>query len=244
MPGNRGNKCIIVVVFVFVILIAVVTNRNYTRNMFTVFNYTCRLNVVRNNIMSGLVYNKYIYNINEYTNDAGYIIYVLGGSQDTLINTYKCASELYKKNIIKYIFILDRHSNKKYYPIMNKYYTNNEWSLNELGIHGVKRESIRFVSIPKSVFGTFTEAEEMTKIAAKYNYRKIILVTSEYHTKRAFNAFYYFSRKYNLEIFVYGSKDDIDIGDYFVEFMKNILYDHLLLWSSLKNPFQTSANSN
>jgi len=226
MLQNRGIKCIIIIIIIF---IAVISSHYYIGNLCNVMNSKCKFDFVKNNIMSRSVYNKHIPDINENANDVGYIIYILGGSQDTLINTYKYAAELYKHNISKYIFILDRPSNKKYYPIMNKYFTNNEWSVNELEKHGVKKQIIKFVSIPNRIFGTLTEAEEMSKTAAKYGYNNIILVTSEYHTKRAFKSFSYFSKEYNFEVFVYGSKDDIGIKECFIEYMKHLFYEYCLL---------------
>jgi hypothetical protein len=223
----QNNKCKTLVIFI-AIFIVVVVKYIHSGNIF-IINSKFNLGIEKDNIMSRLVHNKHIYNINGNTKDVEYIIYILGGSQDTLINSYIYAAKLYKNNNIKHIFILDRHSNKKYYPIMDKSFTNNEWSVNELEKHGVKKEIIKFVSIPKNIFGTFSEAEEMSRIAAKYGYNNIILVTSEYHTKRAFNSFSYFSKKCNFELFVYGSKDDIGIKDCLIEYVKYLLYEYFLL---------------
>lgn len=113
-------------------------------------------------------------------------ILVLGGSSTYVERTRK-AAELYKNGIAPKIFLTNDggqggwniHEQRNPY-----FYENARW---ELIANGVPAENIEV--LPEIVEGTHDEAVLFEKTAREMELKKVLIVTSAYHTRRALSTF-------------------------------------------------------
>ena len=162
------------------------------------------------------------------------ILYVLGGNQRTLRQRYKKASELYHLGLSKNIIILSRPGITEFNPDLGRNLTNDEWSIRELRCLNVQKKDIELVSVNKEHFGTLREAMRVMDIIQERGGGRIILVTSSYHTRRAFLSFSAFQKNIPIEIYVYGTVDAQKTMAILSETVKLFLYENILLpaWST------------
>jgi len=178
-----------------------------------------------------LVFEKYI-STNNATDlkDKKAILYVLGGNQRSLRQRYKKASELYHLGLLNNIMILSRPGITEFNPELGRNLTNDEWSIRELRGLNVQQKDIELVSVNIGYFGTLREAMRVMDIISERGGGKIILVTSSYHTRRAFLSFSAFQKNPLYKIYVYGTVDDQkNIIIIISEYVKLILYEKFLL---------------
>ena len=157
------------------------------------------------------------------------IIYVLGGGQDSLRTRFRKASVLYHKGLCNKILFLSRTGTTEFYSYIGRNLTNDEWSIRELERFQVRKEDIEVVRIPKEIFGTASEAKNLSEIVGGKDFNRLILVTSSYHTKRAFTAFSHFATDRHLELFIYGSEDNAGLRVLLQEYTKLFLYEKIVL---------------
>lgn len=69
-----------------------------------------------------------------------------------------------------------------------------------LASHGVPPNNIE--RIPGHVAGTADEAEAVIRIATERNYRSLLVVTSDYHARRAFWTFERIAQRHNVNLIV------------------------------------------
>ena len=156
------------------------------------------------------------------------MIYILGGTQDSLKNHFQIAAGLYNKGIADKVYILARPGITEYNPALSRNLTNDEWSIRELGELGVKSKDIESVSVPQHFFGTYSEALGISRLARQRGYRRLILVSSIYHTRRVHLAFSHFLDG-AVEIYVAGSRDPAGLGALLVEYAKYLGYREILI---------------
>jgi uncharacterized SAM-binding protein YcdF (DUF218 family) len=157
------------------------------------------------------------------------VIYVLGGNQDSLTSRFREASNLYHQGLSNKILILSRPGITEFSPDLGRNMTNNEWAIRELEILHVNKQDIEPVSVEKSIFGTLSEAEALTKIVQRKGYKKLILVSSAYHTRRVLDTFSNIASGSPLELYIYGSTDIQGIPSLTLEYLKLIIYDSIVL---------------
>ena len=157
------------------------------------------------------------------------ILYVLGGNQRNLTQRYLKASMLYHNGFSKKILILSRSGNTEFSHTRGRNLTNDEWAIQELMHLDVKKEDIVPVSVKSGLFGTLREARRVTDMVRKIGGERLILVTSSYHTRRAFLAFSLFQKMIPGEIYVYGAEDDTGMIYLLSEAVKLFLYENIIL---------------
>ncbi len=157
------------------------------------------------------------------------VVYILGGDQDSLECRFKTATELYNSGLTNKMLTLSRPGITEYDPLLRRNMTNDEWTLKKLSELGIKREDIELVPLENGMFGTLTEAKGISYIAQKKGYRRLILVTSAYHTKRTWLAFSKPSKDNDIILSIYGSNDQTGLPSLLLEYVKLILYKHILL---------------
>lgn len=156
-------------------------------------------------------------------------IYVLGGNQESLTHRFRKASTLYHQGLSNKILILSRPGITEFNPELGRNMTNDEWSRRELEGFNVRKEDVEPVSVPKRLFGTLGEGKRLSDIVRNYKCRRLILVTSDYHTRRVYNTFSRYSSNNSMEIYLYGSTGTRSLGVLLYEYAKLLLYDHLIL---------------
>ena len=157
------------------------------------------------------------------------MIYVLGGNQYSLINRFRKAASLYHKGFSKKILILSRPGITEFSPELGRNLTNNEWAIMELERLNVRKEDIEPVSVQKKIFGTLSEAKDLSDIVRKKGCNRLILVTSDYHTRRVLHAFLKYGAENSFELYIYGSKNEKKFIDLLSEYMKLFVYDHFAI---------------
>jgi uncharacterized SAM-binding protein YcdF (DUF218 family) len=157
------------------------------------------------------------------------LIYVLGGNQDSLVNRFRKAASLYHKGFSKKILILSRPGITEFSPELGRNLTNNEWSIRELERLNVRKEDIEPVSVQKKAFGTLSEAKDLSDIVRKKRCNRLILITSDYHTRRVLHAFLKYGSDNSFELYIYGSEDEKNFRSLFSEYMKLFIYDHFAI---------------
>ncbi len=156
-------------------------------------------------------------------------IYVLGGSQDSLENKFKTASDLYHQGMAGKILILSRRGITHYSPLLKRNFTNDEWAVRRLVSHGVKEGDIELISIKEDFWGTFNEAKHISDVAIRRGYKNLILITSSYHTMRVWKSFSRFLQKHDIKLYIYMSDDPVGLRHLLPEYFKLLIYDNILL---------------
>jgi len=157
------------------------------------------------------------------------LIYVLGGNQDTLLSRFRIAASLYHKGFSRKILILSRPGITEFSPDLGRNLTNNEWAIRELERLNVRKEDIEPVSVQNKGFGTLSEAKGLSDFVRKKGCNRLILVTSDYHTRRVLHAFLMYGSDNSFELYVYGSEDEKSISHLYLEYMKLFVYDHFAI---------------
>lgn len=157
------------------------------------------------------------------------LIYVLGGNQDGLISRFRKASSLYHQGLSKKILILSRPGITEFNQELGRNLTNDEWSIRELEKLNVRKEDVEPASVKKGIFGTLSEAKDLSDIVRKKGCHRLILVTSDYHTRRVFTTFSKYASNNSFEIFIYGSNDTTGLGDLLSEYFKLLMYNNFVI---------------
>lgn len=157
------------------------------------------------------------------------IIYVLGGYQDSLIKKFRTASELYHKGVAKRLLTLSRPGITEYSFLVERNLTNDEWATERITDLGVEREDIEFITIDEGLFGTFSEAKDVSAFALKSGIKGIIVITSPYHTMRVWLCFSKFLHDKDVDLYVAMSKDDANLRELILEYIKLVVYKSVLL---------------
>ena len=156
-------------------------------------------------------------------------IYVMGGSQSELTDRFQTAAELYRRLKPIEILILNVPGITRYEPSLHRNLTNYEWASKELIGLGISKISIRSICCKSGFFGTFSEAKCVSDLAFKGGYRDLIVVSSPYHTMRAWLAFDRFLERSGVRCYIYPSKKDTDLKHLVIEGAKLLIYKYLLI---------------
>ena len=157
------------------------------------------------------------------------VIYILGGDQDSLEHRFKKAADLYQHHAANTIMTLSVPGITEYDPSLRRNLTNDEWEIRELAGLGVSTRNIEILSINHGFFGTLNEARYVSQVVQNKGYKTLILVTSPYHTKRAYESFSKYLVNKGIDIYVYASDDDANLIGLLLEYFKLILYNNVLL---------------
>jgi hypothetical protein len=157
------------------------------------------------------------------------LIYVLGGNQDSMVSRFKKAAGLYHRGFSKKILILSRPGITEFSPELGRNLTNNEWAIKELERLNVRKEDIEPVSVQKKGFGTLSEAKDLSDIVRKKGSNRLILVTSDYHTRRVLQSFLKYGSDNSFELYIYGSESEKHIISLLSEYMKLFIYEYFAI---------------
>ena len=151
-------------------------------------------------------------------------IYVLGGSPKSLQNRFKKAAELYKEGLANKILVDSDQMMMEYSPSIGRNLTFNEWQIGELVGLGIEKKDIEPVLMENGFFGTFSEAKSIAKLVSNRGYRSLILVSSDYHTRRVWYCFSKLIVNNNVNLYVYPSNDVPSMSTLMQELVKSAFY--------------------
>jgi len=157
------------------------------------------------------------------------VIYVLGGSEDSLTYRFIIAARLYKKSAARKILVFSKPGITGYDPLLRRNLTNDEWTIKRLVELGVKREDIEPLFFGSSFFGTLKEARGVSQKVINSGYDVLILVSSPYHTMRVRECFSMYLKDNGTEVFVYQSDDYPHLWGLLLEYLKLAVYKKILL---------------
>jgi len=156
-------------------------------------------------------------------------IYILGGDQWSLYAKYKTAASFYAQERCKEFVILNRPGITEYNRALERNLTNNEWSLMTLKRFDIPSKDIQILKIKHGLFGTYSEARGVSKLAKERGWKRLLLITSPHHTKRTRESFDYFSHGTIVKIFVGASDEKAGLLELMREFIKLKFYELFLL---------------
>ena len=157
------------------------------------------------------------------------IIYVMGGSQDSLKHSLKTAAEFYHRKIATKILILSRPGITEYDPTLGRNLTNDEWAIKKLEDLGVEKKDIESVPLEKVFFGTLGEARGISQLVSDRGYNCLVVISSPYHTMRVWVSFSKFLKDKGIRYYVYQSDDCTNSMNLLLEYLKLIIYKDFLL---------------
>ena len=157
------------------------------------------------------------------------VIYVLGGSEGSLKKRFATAASLYRRGVAGRVLILSKPGITEYDEARKRNKTNDEWAVDELAGLGVEKRDIEPMPQGKGFFGTFTEAKEISAVVLKRGSGHLVLVTSSYHTVRAWLSFSKFMKGQESVLCIYPAEDDTDLEGLLVEYLKLVIYRNFLL---------------
>jgi uncharacterized SAM-binding protein YcdF (DUF218 family) len=156
-------------------------------------------------------------------------IYVFGGSQRSLEFKYKTVADLFHNGTSKRIWILSRPGKTEFSRDLGSNLTNDEWSIQKLKEFGVPEKNVEAIKIEGRFFGTFSEAKDISSLLKSRGYNDIVLISSDYHTKRIKISFDNFLKNQDTSIYVQGSGGRLSLRPIIVEFIKLKVYQYFLI---------------
>jgi uncharacterized SAM-binding protein YcdF (DUF218 family) len=155
----------------------------------------------------------YLRHLPESPSSSNDVVYVLGGTSDSVKARLRTASSLIGSGKAARVLLGTR-----------KHECGRE-SLGALGL-GIDAECVAF---EEGVFGTWSEAKALSRIAREQGYRRLILVTSPYHGRRVWESFSSTVEQPDVRLYLYLSNEPVDRRNLLPEYVKLLVYRAVLL---------------
>lgn len=147
-------------------------------------------------------------------------IFLLAGSMKERL---PAAAMLYRENYAPLVILANDGVLSEWSPEYNRNLYQVEWAEEELVDLGVPREKI--VKLPFYGSATMFDVLAAKKYLLKNNLKRIIVVTSDYHTRRAYWTFRHELKNYTSDIFVYPAQSfGIGMRAITLEYVKFVYY--------------------
>lgn len=151
------------------------------------------------------------------------VVYILGGSYKSLRYKYKTVAELYKNGRVNRIWILGKNSGPDFYEDSRS--LGSEWQLSTLKKYGIPREKIELIAVDEGVFGTYSEARDVSQEIIKDSHTAILLVSSAHHTQRMKESFQNFiSEQQGVNLYIKASDEQVYLREMISEYLKLSVY--------------------
>jgi uncharacterized SAM-binding protein YcdF (DUF218 family) len=156
-------------------------------------------------------------------------IYILGGTQKSLKRKFEKAAEIYNERLRVEVLFLHVDGITGYSRDMQRNLTNDEWAILNLRDLGILLQDIECITMNEGFFGSFSEAEAVSKLSRTRQYEGIILITSPYHTRRVKLTFRSLFSNHETKCYVQASDEGVYLKDLLLEFMKLKIYKNFLI---------------
>lgn len=156
------------------------------------------------------------------------VVYVLGGTPDSLKAKFRTASKLVRDGRAARVLVLRQQALMAFSPALGRNLTADEWVVENLGASGVTADAIEFVAFEEGFFGTWSEAKGISRFVKERGYRRLILVTSPFHSRRAWESFSRTIEQPDTSLFLYLSGEPAYLRHLLPEFAKLLFYRALL----------------
>lgn len=158
----------------------------------------------------------------------GDVVYVLGGTSDSLEAKFRTAAALVRSGKAARVLVASQQTLMGYSPSLGRNLMANEWVEERFAALGVAADVIDYVNLEAGYFGTWSEAETLSRILRHRGFHRLILVTSPYHSRRAWESFSCVIDSPESRLFVYLSNEPTQITSVIAEYLKLLLYRLLL----------------
>ena len=155
-------------------------------------------------------------------------LYILGGSPNSLKAKFQTASKLVREGRAARVLVLRQHALMEFSPALGRNLTADEWVIKNLGALGISANDIEFVGFEAGYFGTWSEAEGLSRLVRERRYRRLILVTSALHSRRAWESFSRAIEQPETSVFLYISDEPGCLRDLLLEYVKLLAYRALV----------------
>lgn len=184
---------------------------------------------IREYLEKCLVYERHLPPVKEsFPPDFPEMLYVLGGTQESLAVKIKTVGRLQAEGRSPKILFLHRPGITEFAPTLGRNYTNDEWATVQLKKEGIDVGSIEFITVDRAFFATFSEARVVSTLARSRGARRLVLVSSRHHAQRVWRSFSHFNADNRLDLYVYGSGEEPEIVDLLRERLKLPVYRYLV----------------
>lgn len=152
------------------------------------------------------------------------VVYVLGGNDQSLKMKFRTASKLVREGRAARILVLSQPSLMAFSPALELNLTFDEWVIATLGGFGVRSSAIELVAFEEGYFGTWSEAKGISRLVSERGYRRLILVTSPFHSRRVWESFSRTVERADTHLFLYLSNETVPLRFLLLEYAKLLLY--------------------
>jgi uncharacterized SAM-binding protein YcdF (DUF218 family) len=156
------------------------------------------------------------------------VVYVLGGTADSLEAKFRTASKLIRDGKVARVLVLSQQAVMTFDPALGRNLTADEWVVENLGALGITAKAIEFVAFEEGFFGTWSEAKGLSRLVRERGYRRLILVTSAFHSRRVWESFSRTIEQPDTSLFLYLSDESAYRRHLLPEYVKLLLYRALL----------------
>jgi hypothetical protein len=159
---------------------------------------------------------------------ASTVVYILGGTQESLVYKWKTLGRLYAEGTVRKILILHRPGITEYNPALGRNLTNDEWATGKLEEAGVAVDDVEFVPVSPASFDTFAEIRVISALARSRRVKRLLLVSSTHHTKRVWLSVSHFNADNAFESYTYGSEEKAGTFELLMENLKLRMYMYIV----------------
>ena len=156
------------------------------------------------------------------------VVYVLGGTPHSLKAKFQTASGLVRDGRAARVLVLSQQALMEFSPALGRNLTADEWVVENFGAFGIKADAIEFVAIEEGFFGTWSEAKGLSRFVRERGYRRLILVTPPFHSRRVWESFSRTIEQPDASFFLYLSDESAYLRHLLPEYVKLLLYRALL----------------
>ena len=156
------------------------------------------------------------------------VVYVLGGTPDSLEAKFQTASKLVRDGRAARVLVMSQQALMAFSPTLGRNLTADEWVVESLSALGIAANAIEFVAIEQGFFGTWSEAKGLSRFVRERRYRRVILVTSSFHSRRVWESFSRTIEQPDTSLFLYLSDESAYLRHLLPEYVKLLLYRALL----------------
>jgi roadblock/LC7 domain-containing protein len=173
-----------------------------------------------------LSYVRHLPDLDSTNND---VIYVLGGNEESLEAKFRTASNLIRDGNASRVLVFSEPMLMAFSPALGRNLTFDEWAVVTLGAFGVNADAIEFVSFEEGFFGTWSEAKGLSRLAGERGYRRLILVTSPFHSRRVWESFSHTVEHADTRLYLYLTDETVYLRYLIPEYFKLLFYRAFLL---------------
>ena len=170
----------------------------------------------------------YVRHLPESASTRNDVVYVLGGTPDSLKAKFQIASKLVRDGRAARVLVLSQQALMAFSPALGRNLTADEWVVENLVAFGITADEIEFVAVEEGFFGTWSEAKGLSRLVKDRGYRRLILVTSPVHSRRVWESFSRTIEQPDTSLFLYLSDESAYSRHLLPQYVKLLLYRALL----------------